>query len=104
MPDRGRQRLVLLITSASGFMVFLDATVVNVAFPSIGTSFPDASRADLSCVLSAYSIVFAALLIPGGQLGDVFGRKRTFIVGLALFVVASGLCAVAPSLEALIVA
>lgn len=100
----GRQRTVLAVASASGFMVFLDATVVNVAFPSVAESFPGSSRADLSWVLSAYSIVFAALLVPGGRLADLLGRRRAFVWGLTLFVAASALCAVAPTVELLIAA
>lgn len=99
-----RQRKVLLVTSASGFMVFLDATVVNVAFPSFARSFPGASLAGLSWILSGYSIVFAALLVPAGRLADVLGRRRSFLAGIVLFTAASLACALAPSVELLVAA
>ena len=100
----GRQAQVLLVTSASGFMVFLDVTVVNVAFPSFRDSFPDASLAQLSWILSAYSIVFAALLVPAGRFADHAGRKRCFLAGVAVFTAASLACALAPSVAVLVAA
>jgi EmrB/QacA subfamily drug resistance transporter len=95
-------RLVLLSTSLAAFVSFLDATIVNIAFPSIQADFSDASRASLSWVLNAYAIVFAALLVPAGRLADMLGRRRVFMAGLATFTVASALCAAAPSVEALV--
>src|SRR4051812_24757817 len=100
----GRQAKVLVIASASGFMVFLDVTVVNVAFPSFRDSFADASLAQLSWILSAYSIVFAALLVPAGRFADHIGRKRSFLAGVALFTGASLACALAPSVGWLVAA
>jgi EmrB/QacA subfamily drug resistance transporter len=97
-----RQWQVLIVTSIAVFMAFLDATIVNIAFPDIRASFPDASVAGLSWVLNAYNIVFAALLVPAGRLADVIGRKRMFIGGGAVFVGASVLCGLAPSAQALI--
>ena len=67
---------------------FLDVTIVNVAFPDIGAT-SRATLADLSWVLNAYTIVFAALLVPAGRMADRAGRKRVFLGGLALFVAAS---------------
>ncbi len=98
------QRKVLGVTSAASFMVFLDATIVNIAFPSIEHSFPDASRAQISWVLGAYNIVFAALIVPAGRMADVIGRRRLFLSGLLLFSAASTVCALAPSLAVLIAA
>lgn len=83
-------------------MAFLDATIVNVAFPSIQASFPHAARADLSWVLNGYNIIFAALLVPAGQLTDRLGSRRVFSVGLVVFIGCSVLCAVAPSAPVLI--
>jgi EmrB/QacA subfamily drug resistance transporter len=101
MYDRGH-RASVLIACTGAFLVFLDTTIVNIAFPDISASFPEASRGLLSWVLDGYFVVIAALLVPAGGLADRFGHKRVFLWGLALFTLASLLCAVAPSLEALI--
>jgi EmrB/QacA subfamily drug resistance transporter len=95
---------VLIVTAAAVFMSFLDVTIVNVAFPDIERSFSGASRADLSWVLNAYNIVFAALLVPAGRLADLLGRRRMFLTGVVGFIVASVLCGVAPSPELLVAA
>ena len=84
------------------FMASLDLFIVNIAFPSIAADYDDASFASLSWILNAYAIVFAALLVPAGRWADAFGRKRVFLIGLAVFVVASAACAVSPSEEMLI--
>jgi len=101
MYDRGH-RAGVLIACTGAFLVFLDTTIVNIAFPDISASFPEASRGLLSWVLDGYFVVIAALLVPAGGLADRFGHKRVFLGGLALFTLASALCAAAPSLEALI--
>lgn len=97
-----RPTKVLAVTAAAVFLSFLDATIVNIAFPSIRRSFPSASLGDASWVLSAYSVVFAALLIPAGLAGDLIGRRRLFLGGLVVFLAGSALCAIAPSIGALI--
>lgn len=94
--------MVITICALATFMAFLDATVVNIAFPSMEESFPGSSRAELSWVLDAYNIVVAALIIPLGRLADARGRRRMFVVGVAAFVLASALAAVAPSAGVLI--
>jgi EmrB/QacA subfamily drug resistance transporter len=99
-----RRWKVLIVTSVAVFMAFLDVTIVNVAFPSIGRAFPDASLAGLSWVLNAYNIVFAALLVPAGRLADLLGRRRLFLIGLGIFVAASAACGFAPSAEVLVAA
>src|SRR4051812_30782790 len=76
---------VLGVTSIAVFMVFLDGTIVNVAFPSIRHTFSSTSQAQLSWVLNAYSVVFAALLLASGRIADVSGRRRVFFAGLAVF-------------------
>ncbi|HYI79507.1 MAG TPA: MFS transporter [Thermoleophilaceae bacterium] len=101
MYDRGH-RSVVLIACAGAFLAFLDTTIVNIAFPDISASFPDADRAALSWVLDGYFVVIAALLVPAGGLADRFGHKRIFLIGVAGFTAASLLCALAPSLETLI--
>jgi EmrB/QacA subfamily drug resistance transporter len=88
---------VLLVVGLGAFMAFLDMTVVNVAFPHIQASFPGTSRAWLSWILNIYSIVTFALLVPAGQLADLVGRRRLFLLGLAVFTGASALFAIANS-------
>jgi EmrB/QacA subfamily drug resistance transporter len=95
---------ILLITSVGLFMASLDLFIVNLAIPSIAKDFGNASLSNLSWVLNAYAIVFAALLVPAGRIADRVGRKRVFISGLMLFSVASALCAAAPSVEFLVAA
>ena len=88
---------VFAVTVAAAFMVALDLSIVNVAFPSIRRSFPDVSTASLSWVLAAYSVVFGALLLGAGRIADRSGRRRIFLLGLLVFTVGSLLCGIAPS-------
>lgn len=97
-----RRWKVLVVTSAAVFMALLDVTIVNIGFPDLTVSFPGASMADLSWVLNAYAIVFAAALVPAGRLADRFGRKRLFIVGVLVFLAASVACGLAGSVEVLV--
>ncbi|MDX6455872.1 MAG: hypothetical protein QOD48_1979 [Gaiellaceae bacterium] len=78
------------------FMIMLDNTIVNVALPAIEHSL-HMSIASLEWIVTAYALTFAALLITGGKLGDMFGRRRMFIVGLVVFTLASLACGLAPS-------
>lgn len=105
VPDRnGRgERWILAVVLVGAFMAILDGYIVNVAVPSI--------RRDLHCsfgavelVVTAYTITYACLLITGGRLGDLVGRKRMFIAGLAIFTASSALCGAAPSIGALVAA
>jgi EmrB/QacA subfamily drug resistance transporter len=95
---RDRSTLILLVLCSAAFMAMLDVFVVNVAFTAIGESYRGASLADLSWVLNGYTIVYAAVLIPAGRLADRFGRKKGFLLGVAVFTLASALCSVAPTL------
>jgi EmrB/QacA subfamily drug resistance transporter len=95
---------VLAVASIGVFMAFVDATIVNIAFPSIERSFPQAGISGVSWVLSAYNIVFAAFLVAAGRFSDLLGRRRVFVFSVALFTVASVLCAIAPSAGALVAA
>ena len=99
-----RKWLVTSIVCAGVFMSSLDLFIVNIAFPSIERDFGHASLSSLSWVVSGYSIVFAALLVPAGRWADAFGRKRAFLLGLAVFVLASAACAAAPSVALLVAA
>src|SRR5215217_3535781 len=93
---------VLGVASLAAFMVFLDTQVLFVAFDDIRATFPSVSFATMSWTLSAYTIALAAALVPAGRMADRFGRKRTFVLGLVAFVLASALCAVAPTSELLV--
>jgi EmrB/QacA subfamily drug resistance transporter len=95
--------LVLICVSAPSFMLQLDANIVAVSLPSIGESL-GANFAGIEWVITAYTLSFASLLLPAGALADRFGRKRTLIIGLCLFTLASFFCGSAPNLTALIVA
>ena len=88
---------VFAVTVAAAFMVALDLSIVNVAFPSIRQSFPEVSTATLSWVLAAYSVVFGALLLGAGRIADRSGRRRIFLLGLLIFTAGSLLCGIAPS-------
>ena len=94
--------LVLVLVCMAQFMVVLDATIVNVALPSIQEDL-DMSDADLQWVVNAYALTFGGFLLLGGRAGDLMGRKRIFLVGVVVFTVASLLNGLAPSSEALIV-
>ncbi|NHA67637.1 MFS transporter [Phycicoccus flavus] len=95
---------VLLVACFGAFLAFLDATVVNVAFPSIRESFPTVRIGELSWVLNAYNIVFAAFLVVFGRLTDLIGRRRCFAGGVLVFTVASVLCGAATSVDLLVAA
>jgi EmrB/QacA subfamily drug resistance transporter len=99
-----RRWQVLLVTAVAVFMSFLDVTIVNIAFPDIRESFPESSLSELSWILNAYTIVFAAALVPAGRLADRFGRRRFFFGGLLLFLAASVACGAAGSVEVLVAA
>ncbi len=95
-------RRTLTIASLATLATFLDTTVLYVAFPDITATFSDASAAKLSWVLNAYTIVFAALLIPAGKIADRVGHRRVFLVGSAVFTAASMACGLAPTADVLI--
>jgi EmrB/QacA subfamily drug resistance transporter len=86
------------------FMASLDLFIVNIAFPAIEHSYHGSSFSGLSWILNAYTIVFAALLVPAGRWSDRLGRRRGFLGGLSIFVAASAACAFAPSVAALVAA
>lgn len=97
-----RRWKVLVTVSVAVFMASLDLFIVNIAFPDVARDFPRAGVAEVSWVLNAYAIVFAALLVPAGRLADRFGRRRGFLAGLALFLAGSALCGAAPSVGLLV--
>ena len=95
------QRLTLVATILGSTVVFLDATVVNVALPAIGDDL-GAGLAGQQWVLEAYMLALVALILVGGSLGDQFGRRRLYLIGLVAFGVSSALCAAAPNEEFLV--
>ncbi|HYN70713.1 MAG TPA: MFS transporter [Candidatus Eisenbacteria bacterium] len=103
----GTQRRILLAAILGSSIVFLDSTIVNVALPRIGAELPTSFLGVLegqTYVVAGYMATLAALLILAGALGDQYGRRRTFAIGLTGFVAASAACGLAPSLEALVLA
>jgi EmrB/QacA subfamily drug resistance transporter len=88
--------LALYVLCAGMLMIVLDATIVNVALPTIQEDL-HFSQSTLAWVVNAYLISFGGLLLLGGRLGDLIGQRRVFLIGLAIFTVASLLCAIAPS-------
>lgn len=100
---RGGTVWALVITSVAGFMAALDNLVVTTALPSIRKDLGGAIE-DLEWTVSAYTLTFAVLLMFGAALGDRFGRRKLFGIGLAIFTVASAAAALAPGLDELIAA
>jgi EmrB/QacA subfamily drug resistance transporter len=91
-----RRWLALGSVMTALFMVLLDISIVNVAIPAIRVNLA-ANNADIQFVVAGYGLAYAVLLITGGRLGDIFGRKRLFMLGMSGFVVASALCGLAQS-------
>lgn len=103
VPARQSGVWVLLATILGSSMAFIDGTVVNVALPVLQLDLK-ATVADVQWVVEAYSLFLAALIRVGGSLGDHFGRRRIFAIGVSLFAVASVLCGLAPTIVLLIMA
>jgi EmrB/QacA subfamily drug resistance transporter len=101
MDEARAKRLTLIACILGSAIVFVDATVVNVALPALRDDF-DTSLADQQWVVEAYLLLLASLVLVGGALGDLYGRRRIFAIGVTGFGVASLLCAAAPSVEILI--
>ena len=96
-----RPRLVLLATSLGVLLAQIDTSVVNLALKSIGADL-HAGVSALQWVIDAYNLVYAGLLMTGGTLGDLYGRRRVFVLGIALFTAGTLICALAPSTAILI--
>ena len=103
MTDRSKTLWTFAITSIALFMVSLDNLVVSTAIPVIRTDL-NASLEDLSWTVNAYTLTFAVLLLTGAALGDRFGRRRMFAIGVAIFTAASVVAALAPNVEVLNIA
>ncbi len=94
-------RWLLAVSVAGSGMAFLDGTVVNVALPDIGRDL-HATTGSLQWILNGYLLTLASLILLGGSLGDRYGRRRVFVIGVGVFTASSLLCAVAPNTETLI--
>ncbi|MER7547588.1 MFS transporter [Actinomadura sp.] len=105
MPDvplrSGPGRWILLATVLGSGMALLDSTVVNVALPSLARDL-DADMAGLQWTINAYTLTLAGFILLGGSLGDRFGRRRVFVIGVVWFAAASVLCGLAANIEMLI--
>ena len=95
---------VLMVTAVGVYLVSLDVTVVNIAFPAMAAEFSGTSRNALSWTLSGYNIAFAAALLSSGRLADRFGRRRIFYLGITIFTLSSIACGLAPNAALLIAA
>src|SRR5579864_4394103 len=94
---------ILAATILGSSMVFIDGTVVNVALPALQSAF-QANLADVQWVVESYALFLAALLLIGGSLGDLYGRRRIFVMGVLIFSLASAWCGWSPNISHLIVA
>src|SRR5207248_10557460 len=94
-------RWILAATILASSMAFIDGTVVNVALPALQKGL-NASAIDLQWVIEAYSLLLSPLLLVGGSLGDHYGRRRIFLIGVAIFAVASAGCGFAGTIHQLI--
>src|SRR5438477_11533188 len=94
---------VLIATILGSSMAFIDGTVVNVALPALQSAL-NATVTDVQWVIEAYSLLLSALLLVGGSLGDRYGRRRVFIIGVVIFATASGWCGLAAGIRSLIIA
>ena len=88
---KSRGRWILAATILASSMAFIDGTVVNVALPALQTHL-NATATDVQWVVESYALFLSALLLVGGSLGDHYGRRRIFLLGVAIFAVASAAC------------
>jgi len=99
----GAEPWILTATILASSMAFIDSTVVNVALPAIQSGF-HATLVDMQWVVESYGLVLGALILVGGSLGDLFGRRRMFLVGVIIFAVSSFACGIASSIQQLVMA
>src|SRR6185369_3226708 len=100
---RGRERWILAATIIASAMTFSDMTIVNVALPVLQRDL-GASFAQVQWVVESYTLVLSALILAGGAGGDLFGRRRVFSIGMAIFALASAACGFAPTAGMLVAA
>src|SRR6058998_1137941 len=101
--SKTRGRWILAATILASSMAFIDGTVVNVALPALQTNL-NATATDVQWVVESYALFLSALLLVGGSLGDHYGRRRIFLLGVAIFAIASGACGFAGDIHQLIAA
>ncbi len=101
MQDTNTDRWVLFATISASSMAFIGGSALNVALPAIQTDL-GASGADLLWIVNAFALLLAALILVGGSLGDHFGRKRVYMIGIVVFTASSFACGIAPNTEILI--
>jgi MFS family permease len=94
---------VLAATILGSSLAFIDGTVVNVALPALQANM-NATIVDMQWVVEAYALLLAALLLVGGSLGDIYGRRRVYVIGVIIFALASAGCGLALNVNALIFA
>jgi EmrB/QacA subfamily drug resistance transporter len=94
VPGRHSPWLVLAVLCLGFFVILMDTTIVNIAVPALTVSL-HASLDQLLWIVNAYTLAYAALLITGGRIGDLYGQKRLFLIGLSLFTLASAACGLA---------
>src|SRR5580658_7754286 len=99
----GARTWILAATILGSSLAFIDSTVVNVALPAVQTSF-HATVVDVQWVVESYGLFLGALILVGGSLGDLFGRRSMFLLGVAIFAVASVGCGVASNIQQLVIA
>src|SRR5690349_8954863 len=98
---RSRGRWILSATILASSMAFIDGTVVNVALPALQINL-NATAVDVQWVIEAYSLLLSTLLLVGGSLGDHYGRRKIFLLGTAVFALASAACGFAMNVQQLI--
>src|ERR1035438_7331846 len=92
------QTWILAATILGSSMAFIDSTAINVALPALQTSF-HATVIDVQWVVESYGLLLAALILVGGSFGDLFGRRLIFLLGVAIFALASAACGLASSID-----
>src|ERR1700758_2462608 len=97
-----RKRLTLAATILGSSMALIDGSVVNIALPAIQQAL-HANAASTQWIVNAYLLLLGALVLVGGSAADLYGRRQVFLIGVALFTVASIACGLSPSIKALIV-
>lgn len=97
------EKWVLIITILGSSMAFIDGTIVNLALPALQNSLR-ASISQMQWVIEAYALTLGALLLVGGAMGDLFGRRKIFLIGIVIFAAASAWCGLASTISYLIIA
>src|SRR3984893_17719091 len=100
-PSQKRKRLTLAATILGSSMAFIDGSVVNIALPAMQQAL-HADAASTQWIVNAYLLLLGALVLAGGSAADLYGRRRIFLIGIALFTIASIACGLAPDITVLV--